>query len=155
MWWMDEEQLFNLINKCKHLKHKFVGVFASDNFPPLMNNSAFIIVNASPGNTIGTHWLLLCNRNNTIIFGDPLGFSLTQYQSLYKRCTQFYDTVHDLMTSVQLQPSDSNDCGLYCVYLAHVVFKLNSSIPLIGNNQLHRFVNHMIWLLTFFFNLLF
>ena len=31
---IDELQLGTLINKCKHLKYKFAGVYAADNFPP-------------------------------------------------------------------------------------------------------------------------
>ena len=30
---IDELQLGSLINKCKHLKYKFAGVHAADNFP--------------------------------------------------------------------------------------------------------------------------
>ena len=31
---IDELQLGTLINKCRHLKYKFAGVYAADNFPP-------------------------------------------------------------------------------------------------------------------------
>ena len=38
---MDEIQLQDLNKKYKHLKHKFLGVFAADNFSPHIPNNAF------------------------------------------------------------------------------------------------------------------
>ena len=55
---MDEDQIFKLIQQCKHLKHKFNGVYAADNFPLKMSPNSFTIVNASPAASIGTHWLV-------------------------------------------------------------------------------------------------
>ena len=43
---VDELQLGTLINKCKHLKYKFAGVYAADNFSPNLKNDNFIIVNS-------------------------------------------------------------------------------------------------------------
>ena len=70
---MDEDDINDLIQKCRKLKYKFWGVFAAKNFPQKLHKNSFLIVNASPSNNPGTHWLLLCNRNNKIIFADPLG----------------------------------------------------------------------------------
>ena len=69
---MDEDDINDLIQKCRKLKYKFCGVFAAYNFPQKFPKNHFLIVNASPSNNPGTHWLLLCNRNKKIIFADPL-----------------------------------------------------------------------------------
>ena len=67
---IDELQVGTLINKCKHLKYKFAGVYAADIFPPNSKNGNFIIVNSDKATQMGTHWLLLCNRNNKYLFAD-------------------------------------------------------------------------------------
>lgn len=137
---MDELQLVELINKCKHLKYKFAGVYAADNFPAVQHNS-FVIVNASPGYTIGSHWTVVAKCNNDVIFADPLGLQLENYVHIYKRMLQFYLKVINF-TYVRLQPLDSNQCGLYCIYLAHLIF-YGKNLTLIGTNQLNRFIHHL------------
>ena len=52
---MDEDQIQLQVKKCKHLKFKFRGVYAADNFPLNLQTITFIIVNASRSNSIGTH----------------------------------------------------------------------------------------------------
>ena len=44
---MDEDQIHRQVKKCKHLKFKFRGVYAADNFPLNLQTNTFIIVNAS------------------------------------------------------------------------------------------------------------
>ena len=82
---IDELQLGTLINKCKHLKYKFAGVYAADNFPLSLKNDNFIIVNSDKATQMGTHWLLLCNRNNKFLFADPLGLALNNYPYVRNR----------------------------------------------------------------------
>lgn len=137
---MDEHQLFTLINRCNHLKYKFAGVYAANNFPALSNNT-FYIVNASIAGTYGSHWTLFCMRNSHVFFADPLGFKLENYVHIYSRSIQLYSIVRDV--SFQLQPFDSNQCGPYCIFLAHLIFN-GTYMALIGPAQLNRFVNHML-----------
>ena len=42
---MDEDQIYIQVQKCKHLKFKFRGVFAADNYPLNLPVNSFIIVN--------------------------------------------------------------------------------------------------------------
>ena len=44
---MDEDQIYIQVQKCKHLKYKFRGVHAADNYPLSLPVNSFIIVNAS------------------------------------------------------------------------------------------------------------
>ena len=62
---MDSFEILNFVQKCCHLKHKFLGVFAADNFPGLKPES-FIIVNASESSEPGTHWLLLTPKQRVL-----------------------------------------------------------------------------------------
>ena len=68
---MDEDDISDLIQKCRKLKYKFCGVFAANNFPQKFPKNSFFIVNASPSNNPGKHWLLLCNRNNKNFLRTP------------------------------------------------------------------------------------
>ena len=139
---MDELEIMPLVRKCKLLKYRCMGVYAADNFPTLKNNS-FQIVNASPANNHGSHWVLFCKRDNKVIFADPFGFKLEFYDNIYRQAIKLYDKVHFLMQA-QLQPTNSNACGLYCLYLAHAVFsKQFPNVVFIGETDLYRFVKHM------------
>ena len=60
---MDEDDINNLVQRCKQLKYKFHGVFAADNFPIKFSNNSFILINASTSISIGTHWTLLCRKD--------------------------------------------------------------------------------------------
>ena len=138
---MDEEQVATLVQKSAFLKYKFRGVFAANNFPILRRNT-FSIVNASPQHTMGTHWMLICNKNDYLIFADPLGFKLSSYIEVFKTISSQYNAVYE--NPKPIQPLSSNACGLYCVYLAHVVFSdIFPTVPNISELELFRFVNHI------------
>ena len=79
---MDEDQIFKMIQQRKHLKHKFNGVYATDNFPLKMSPNSFTIFNASPAASIGTHWVVLAKRYASpfIYFADPLALSIYLYR---------------------------------------------------------------------------
>ena len=141
---IDEQELFSFINKCKHLKYKFQGVYAADNFPSSLKENTFVIINSDKSNQLGTHWLLLCNRCNKYLFGDPLGLPLTYYPHICKRL--FYaDTVVTEIIKDPLQKFDSTLCGFYCIYIAHYVFSAYfPSIPYISEQELLRFTNHFM-----------
>ena len=81
---MDEDDINGLIQRCQKLKHKFRGVFAADNFPSKLKSNTFLIVNASKSQSPGTHWLLICKKNDHLLFADPLGRSLSSYKNIYQ-----------------------------------------------------------------------
>ena len=55
---MDSDEIRYLLGKCIHLKYCFYGVFAADIFPKLTRED-FIIVNASPAQYEGSHWMII------------------------------------------------------------------------------------------------
>ena len=69
---MDEDDINDLIQGCKTLKNKLHGVFTANNFPEKMKRNSFLIVNTATAQNIGTHWLLLCRKNNQFLFANPL-----------------------------------------------------------------------------------
>ena len=118
---MDSDEIVSMINKCPHLKFKFRGVFAADLFPILKSN-CFIIVNASESSMPGSHWILLCYHDNNMYFAKPLGLSVTNYTTIYVRLMRYYQNVQELNAKFPLQQRNSELCGLYCIYIAHVIY---------------------------------
>ena len=68
---MDSDEIRYFLGKCIHLKHYFYGVFAADNFPKL-TREGFIIVNDSPSQHAGSHWMVLLLHKNKVYLADPL-----------------------------------------------------------------------------------
>lgn len=142
---MDEVDLQRLILKCKHLRHRFKGIYAADQIPIAIPNGSFIIVNTDNSDKPGSHWVLLCNVKNLYMFADPLGMSVKSYESIYTRMQQNASKLVSEVTNVPIQPWNSGNCGLYCLYLAHFYFNNAkvSKVPIISENQLLQFVKHM------------
>ena len=127
---MDEDQIHHQVKKCKHLKIKFRGVYAADNYPLNLQTNTFNIVNASRSNSIGTHWVVLAKRYvyPIIYFADPLALPLTTYKDIFNRLQQCKDLeiMMDIMEhrrDIQspLQSSDSQLC-VFFAYILLIIF---------------------------------
>ena len=124
---MDEDEINNLVQACTLLwcsKYKFCGVFAADIFSLELSQNTFIIVKVSSSDSIGTHWTLLCRKNRSYIFADPLGQKLTSYKSLYNRLASaalYIQSVYELLRNQPIQTQNSILCGLFCIYVAHYI----------------------------------
>ena len=150
---MDEDQIHLQVKKCKHLKFKFRGVYAADNYPLNLQINTFIIVNASRSNSIGTHWVVLAKRYAypIIYFADPLALPLTTYKDIFNRLQQCTDLeiMMDIMEhrrDIQspLISSDSQLCGLFCIYIVHYFYSEKFPfIPDVNELELLAFVKHM------------
>ena len=75
---MDSDEIRYLLGKCIHLKNYFYGVFVAYNFPKL-TKEGFIIINASPAQYEGSHWMVYLDD-------PPLGMFiwLTRLEPRYK-----------------------------------------------------------------------
>ncbi len=122
---MDEAELFHLVQQCKHLKFRFRGVFAADNFPKTMRNGSFMIVNASKANHPGTHWTLIFRFQKNYHFADPLGLPLDCYKNIKLRLSP--KKVSEVLRATRIQPLTSDNCGLVCIFIAQFVF--HKTIP--------------------------
>ena len=119
-----------LLNRCKHLKHRFRGIFQPD-FPcssVLKNDNTFMIMNASPSDQPGTHWLLFAQAGGQIFFSDPLGKRLYDYPLVYKNMRRTIHEGNQLLMKKPKQSADSVLCGLYCTYVAHVIITIRFPI---------------------------
>ena len=119
---MDEDEINNLVHGCKRLKYKFHGVFAADNFPLQLSENSFITVNVLTSQSIGKHWILICQRDRKYIFADPMGKNLTSYKFLHNRLASSVDniqTVYELLRNQAIQKPNSILFGLFCIFIAH------------------------------------
>ena len=125
---MDEDQIYFQIKKRKNLKYKFRGVYAADNYPLNLTVNSFIIVIASRADSFGTHWVMFAKRYAypVLYFADPLALPLAAYKNIFSRLQQYTD-LQMMMDNMEhrrdiqspLQSTDSQLCGLFCIYFAH------------------------------------
>ena len=141
---MDSDEIRYLLGKCIQLKHCFYGAFAADNFPKL-TREGFIIVNASPAQYEGSHWMVILFHENKVYMADPLGIPTQNYQILYSRLIQFYNEVNQVLKLKPVQYQKSKLCRLFCIYIAHVMFGYEYPLLLNMNDiDLIRCANHML-----------
>ena len=83
---MNNQQITELINRCKHLNSCFRGIFLSNLAVRtiLKRDNTFMIVNASNSDHPGTHWLLFNQAGDQMSFADPFGQGLHNYPHVYK-----------------------------------------------------------------------
>ena len=102
--------------------------------------------------TIGTHSVVLAKRYAypIIYFADPLALPLTTYKDIFNRLQQCKDLeiMMDIMEhrrDIQspLQSSDSQLCGLFCIYIVHYFYSEKFPfIPDVNELELLAFVKH-------------
>ena len=150
---MDEDQIHLQVKKCKHNKFKSRGVYAADNYPQILPTNTFIIFNASRSSSIGNHWVVLAKRYAypKTYFADPLALPLTAYKDIFNRLQQSEDLEirmdnkeHRRDIQSPLQSSDSQLCGLFCIYIIHYFY--SEKFPFISDIyelELLAFVKHM------------
>ena len=142
---MNEVEVNDLIQRCKLLRHKFLGVFAANNFPKILQPISFIIVNASTSDNAGTHWLLLCVKNKNLIFADPLGQPFLLYKNVYRRLVSTQGDVQlcQVLENQPIQIRDSKLCGLFVFILLMLFFSFQPIVKC-SDNDLIRFALHMM-----------
>ena len=141
---MDKDEICYLLQKCIHLKYYFYGVFAADIFPKL-TREGFIIVNASPAQYEGSYWMVILFHENKVCLADPCGIPIQNYQLLHCRLVKIYKEVTQILKHKRIQNQNSKLCGIFCIYIAHVMFSYGYPLMLnMNDNDLLRFANHML-----------
>ena len=80
-----------------------------------------MIINALPSDQPGTHWLLFAQAGRHIFFADLLGKRLYDYPLVYKNMQRTIHEGNQLLMKKPTQSADSVLCGLFCIYVAHVI----------------------------------
>ena len=145
---MEEDDINELTRRCALLKHKFLGVFAANNFPQKLKPNSFLIVNAAFAENFGTHWLLLCQKEeeDQLFFADPLKQSISSYNDVYQRIISQEENakIYQLLKEQPVQSKNSKLCGLLCIYIAHYIFNSQKIVKL-SDAQLIRFAFHLMY----------
>ena len=116
-------------------------MFAADNFPKL-TRKGFIVVNCSPTQYEGSHWVVLLFHENKVYLAYPLGIRIQKFQIFYSRLVQFYNEVTQVLKLKLAQNQNSKPCGLL-----EFIMMFGYGYPLMLNmndNDLLRLSNHML-----------
>ena len=98
------------------LKNQFVGVFAIDKLPKSLKIKKFCICNTDFSSGTGKHWFVLIRTSKNIVeCFDSLGVSSEKRLLIEKYC-HFRGISELLYNETQFQQSDTNTCGLFCLY---------------------------------------
>ena len=93
----------------------------------------------------GSHWMVILFHENKVYLADPLRIPIQNYQILCSRLVQFYNEVAQVLKLKPIQNQNSKLCGLFCIYIAHVMFVYEFPLMLsMNNNYLLRFANYML-----------
>ena len=123
----------------------------------------FQIINSSPSNKCGEHWLLLCaddvGKRIGIFVWDCPGRPLSYYGQFHRRLLKLYGALEEVeVINPPLQKLRSNLRGLYFLYLVHYLdkkpfinFKLNQNHLLMQTTKIDvvRFFNENVKKLAF------
>ena len=89
--------------------------------------------------------MVLLFHENNVYLADPLGISIQNYQILYYRLVQFYNEVTQELKLRPFQNQNSKLCGLFCIYIEHVMFGYEYPLLLnMNDNDLLSFANQML-----------
>ena len=116
---MDENQ----INKSVGKLDGYLGTFARNELESLKisHYPSFVIVNLDTRDGNGSHWIAIAMFLNDVYICDSLG-ALIPNNDFPKELINFLYRVsfrRRLHITRQLQPTNSNTCGLYCIFFVH------------------------------------
>ena len=122
---MDESELNKQLVDIK----KFIGTFASDELKSvkICFYPTFLIINLDERSGTGTHWIAMAIYQNNIYVCDPLG-GIQPSATIPADFVNFLHLISEkrsLCLTRQLQHSDSDTCGLYCVTFVREMARLN------------------------------
>lgn len=120
----------------------FKGVFPCDSLPTNFSLPAVFVINLSPHNEPGTHWIALyISRNGDAFYFDSFGMKPSNFHiiAFLKMHTKTVD-----FNRKQLQHLSSNKCGQFCCVFIVSVLKNCSINSLISRFGLNLFVNDFI-----------
>ena len=135
---MNKQNFLHVDNRFPHLKFKYLGSFPADLRPRKLPTNPFFIIITDPSTQQGSHWILLANKNGKLFYDDSMGEVLEKYG---------IRTKSNFGSLVQEKLQDSELCGLYAIYFAHVLLSQVSSKHL-NNFHILKFFADVLYVLT-------
>ena len=111
-------QLTLALSKYPQTANQFIGVFARDELPLLINKfPALIIANTDPSTTSGTHWILFYfDKNGNVEYFDSLRKRLSHYHKDFLKFIKNNCNYYSRVVNKRIQPVNTTLCGHYCLY---------------------------------------
>ena len=145
-------QLTWALRKHAQTDSQFVGVFARDELPLIIDQiPAIIIANTDPSTKSGSHWILFYFDNNgNVEYFDSLGKTLTHYYKDFFKFIKNNCNYYSGVVKNRIQPVNTTLCGHYCLYYTYsrCVEKINKE-QIINNMPSANWIKSCI---PFFFN---
>ena len=137
---MKAMDLAKMISSDNRLNNHFIGIFPIDLIPSQVDVNDFFIINSSPSDKEGTHWLVLYKNSQTSYeFFDSFGYSPNFYK-LYN-FANFLKDYKFCYQNKQIQSVYSIKCGLYCLFYASLKVSGHSMVNIIekfSTNCIHN-----------------
>jgi hypothetical protein len=101
-------------NKIPFVNKLDSGVFSIDKIPRILKEKHFIIVNLSPSNLPGSHWIaIIRSEKNTLEIFNSLGVSTLDNLTPYFKFPNNFELIYN---EEKFQSDLSVHCGFFCIY---------------------------------------
>ena len=111
---MNELQIVNYLNSDRYTSKHFVGVFARDEIIKQILKPGLYVVNTDISSGPGIHWVCIYVNSNQVDYFDSLGLPPDNFLNFLRRQKKKY-----LYSTKQLQSTQSDVCGDYCILYAY------------------------------------
>lgn len=123
-------------------RYIFKGVFACDQLPPKFDLPAAFIINLSPHNEGGSHWVAVyIDERGTAYYFDSFGFGV---KNLFIKSFLKFHANKIIFNRKQLQHISSNKCGKFCCSFVVSILKNCSISNFLTKFSLNLFINDII-----------
>lgn len=115
---MNTKQLYFALYSNKFTNPYFDGIYSSDNLEDIILRPKLIIVNTSPSNEKGSHWISFWFNSNEIDIFDSLGeINFQTYPNdIVNFIKRYSNNINFCKKAVQ--PKNTDICGELCLYFA-------------------------------------
>ena len=96
---------------------RFIGVYSRDNLPDKIKDGGYVI-NLDEYYDIGTHWIALYVKNETVTYFDSFGI-----EHIPKEVKKFIGSKIIISNIYRIQNYDLIMCGYFCISFIDYMFK--------------------------------
>ena len=111
---MNTLEIDTLLKKHPHSRPVFMGVYARNRLPRLLNVPSVLVGNTDPDHRMGQHWVAISiDANSKGEYYDPTGRPpfLRPYVNFVKKHCHTW-----ICNTVRVQQEGSTVCGQHCIY---------------------------------------
>ncbi len=117
---MNTLQIKKYLETNKVTRNIFLNVYAADQLPKekLDRDRWLLVCNCCPANRRGEHWVAMFYENGTLEFFDSFGLPIENYAGV-EEFIRVQKPSKVISNTIQLQSSESDVCGYYCIYYGY------------------------------------